>query len=213
MFADRLDGGRQLAALMKSLKGQKDAIVLGLVRGGVVTAYAIAQELKLPLGVMSVKKIGAPYQPELALGAVCADGSTYFNSRVMAAFGLREQDCSQAVLQKQLEAQEKLKRFVLPGQSLMLKNQTVILVDDGLATGATMMASIASARAQGASKVVVAVPVAAVDSFRRAKEAADQVYCLLVPEDFSAVGEFYYDFSQVEDEEVLLLINRAAGLA
>lgn len=203
MFLDRLDGGRQLASRMKKYQNSQEAIVLGLVRGGVVTAYAIAKELQLPLSVMSVKKIGAPDQPELALGAVCADGSTYFNSRVLNAFGLKEQDCAQAVIQKQQEAQEKMMRFILPGKSISLNDKVIILVDDGLATGATMLASISSARAQGASKVVVSIPVAALDSLVKIKEAADEVYCIEVPEDFSAVGEFYRDFSQVEDTEVL----------
>lgn len=203
MFVDRLDAGRQLASRMKPYQARKEVIVLGLVRGGVVTAYALAKELSLPLGIMSVKKIGAPYQPELALGAVCADGTTYFMDRILRAFGLSEQDCAHAVLQKQKEAQEKYQRFAISGKAHSLKKQTVILADDGLATGATMMASIASARAQGAASVVVAVPVAARDSLAKVKQAADEVYCLEVPEDFSAVGEFYRDFSQVEDAEVL----------
>jgi putative phosphoribosyl transferase len=206
-FADRADGGRQLAAALGKYQGNKQAIVLGLVRGGVATAYAIAESLHLPLGVMSVKKIGAPNQPELALGAVCADGSTYFNPRVMQAFDISEEDVAQIVAQKQKEAEEKLKRFLIPGHTQVLKNKIAILVDDGLATGATMMASIASARAQGAAKVIVAVPVAALDSLAKAEESADEVYCLYAPEDFMAVGEFYRDFSQVEDQEVLDILT------
>lgn len=207
-FANRVDGGRQLAATLAKYQGNKEAIVLGLVRGGVPTAHAIARELHLPLGVMSVKKIGAPHQPELALGAVCADGSTYFNPRILQSFGLSEEDVTQSISQKQKEAEEKLKRFHIPGHVQVLKNKIVILVDDGLATGATMMASIASARAQGAAKVVVAVPVAALDSLAKAEEAADEVYCLYAPEDFMAVGEFYRDFSQVEDDEAIAFLDQ-----
>lgn len=209
-FADRLDGGEKLAALLHPYKNNKDAIVLGLVRGGVVTAYAVANELNLKLGVMSVKKIGAPFQQELAIGAVCADGASYIHEELALRVGVREAELLQESKKKQQEAKEKLAKFLPYAFQGSLEDKTVILVDDGLATGATMRASIVSARAQGAAKVVVAVPVAAYDSFTEVEQEADEAFALMTPQDFMAVGEFYRDFSQTEDEEVISYLKLAA---
>lgn len=209
-FADRLDGGHRLAQALHQFKDSKDTVVLGLVRGGVVTAYAVAKALHLPLGVMSVKKLGAPFQPELAIGAVCSDGSLYINEQLVERIGISRGDLMGESKIKQEEAKRKLALFKPYGYPGSLEGKTVILVDDGLATGATMRASIASARAQGAFKVVVAVPVAAYDSFTEIEMDADEAVALSAPSEFMAVGEFYRDFSQTEDEEVVEYLKLAA---
>jgi putative phosphoribosyl transferase len=202
-FSNRTQAGVALVEPLRAYKNHPNAVVFGLLRGGVPLAHAISKGLNIPLQILSVKKIGAPFQPELAIGAVCQDGSYFLNERLVAYFTFSLKDMKEEIAQHQKLALEKYKKFSAYLPPIHLKGKIAILVDDGLATGATMMASIQSAKNQGASKVVVAVPVASIDSFEQAKEAADDVVCLATPEDFSAVGQFYHDFTQVEDEEVI----------
>lgn len=202
-FYDRTQAGKALFEPLKAYKDKKDVVVCGLLRGGVPLAHAISKGLGIPLQVISVKKIGAPFQSELAIGAVCQDGSYFLNSRLAAYFGFSEETLREEIANHKEMALEKYKKFSPYLPAIPLKGKTAILVDDGLATGATMMASIQYAKNQGAERIVVAVPVASVDSFEQAERVADEVVCLMTPESFNAVGEFYRDFTQVEDEEVL----------
>lgn len=202
-FVDRLQAGEALVEPLKAYKNRKDVAVFGLLRGGVPLAFAISQGLNVPLQVLSVKKIGAPFQPELAIGAVCQDGSFFLNRELTSYFSFSEEKIKEEIQRHKLIAEEKYKKFSSYQAPFSLKGKIAILVDDGLATGATMMASIQCAKNQGASRVVVAVPVASRDSLEQAESAADEVVCLMAPEAFGAVGEFYRDFTQVEDEQVL----------
>ncbi|MFV0340512.1 MAG: phosphoribosyltransferase [Parachlamydiaceae bacterium] len=206
-FFNRTEAGKALVKPLKAYKNNSQAVVFGLLRGGVPLAHVISKGLNIPLQILSVKKIGAPVQPELAIGAVCQDGIFFIHERLVAYFSISKEQMKETIAQHQKLALEKYKKFSVYLSPIDLKGKIAILVDDGLATGATMMASIQSAKNQGASKVVVAVPVASIDSFEQAKEMANEVVCLAIPEDFSAVGRFYRDFTQVEDEEVIEFLS------
>lgn len=206
-FRDRKEAGSQLASLLENYKNRSDTLILGLARGGVVTAASVAVKLHLPLDVMCPRKVGAPFNPELAIGAITETGEGIFHTSL-----IQQLEVTQAYLehQVQLERQEakhrlKIYRAGLPERSLSGKN--VILVDDGLATGATMKAAISSARAERAKKVIVAVPVSPEDTLEAIRELADEVACLATPPFFQAVGQFYEDFSATEDEEVIALLQ------
>lgn len=207
MFRNREDGGNQLALLLQKYKNHSSAIVLGLPRGGVVTAHALARELKLPLDILSLRKIGAPQNPELALGAVSATGEVFLNEDLIARLGVSRRDLQEKIDNEKRRAEERFQKFRKGRPPLQLEGKTVILVDDGLATGATMQAAILAAKEQRAGRVVVAVPVAAPDSLEEVERNADEVACLATPYFFQAVGEFYEDFSQTEDEEVERLLQ------
>ena len=209
MFADRTDAGRSLAASLKAHAGAADTLVLGLPRGGVPVAFEIAQSLKLPLDVLVVRKLGLPWQPELAMGAIASGGALVRNEEVVRYLGDRA-DAFEAVRareQAELERRERDYRGDRP--PLAMRGRTGILVDDGLATGATMEAAVRSLRALGARRVVVAVPVASAEARERIGEVADEVVCLATPMSFSAVGQWYADFGQTEDTEVRDLLDRA----
>lgn len=202
-FIDREQAGKLLIEPLKAYKNRKDAAVFGLLRGGIPLAFALSEGLGVPLQVLSVKKIGAPFQEELALGAVCQDGSYYLNQELTSYFSFSEDKIKEEIKRYKALAEEKYKRFSPYQVPFSLKGKVAILVDDGLATGATMLASIQCAKNQGASRIVVAVPVASRDALEQAEAEADEVVCLKVPDEFHAVGEFYRDFSQVEDDRVL----------
>ncbi len=209
VFLDRTDGGKRLVPLLKQYEKNPDAVVLGLVRGGVVTADAVADGLDLPLGIMSVKKIGAPFQPELAMGAVCADGTVFLNQSLLDRLSISPSQLQGEIAKKKAEALVKEKTFQKYCPQIDLEGRIVILVDDGLATGASMHASVLSAKERGANKVVVAIPVAAADSYNEICLVADEVVAVATPYDFMAVGEFYRNFAQVEDEEAIECLKKA----
>ena len=208
-FADRADAGRALATALESHQGAADTIVLGLPRGGVPVAYEVAMALDLPLDVLVVRKLGLPWQPELAMGAIASGGALVINDEVVrhlrgdsAAF-----EAVRAREQAELERRERDFRGDQP--PLDMRGRTGILVDDGLATGATMEAAVGALQALGARKVIVAVPVASGEARDRIAAVADQVVCLATPMMFSAVGQWYGDFGQTEDAEVRDLLARA----
>ena len=207
MFRDRVEAGELLAHALKAYDKNPKAIVLGLPRGGVVTAYAVAKKLTLPLDILSLRKIGAPQNPELALGAVSATGEIFLNEDLISHLGVPEGALASKIKSERERALERYERFRKGREPLHLEGKTVILVDDGLATGATMQAAILTAKAQGAARVVLAVPVAAPESLEEVKDNADEEVCLNTPFFFQAVGQFYEDFSQVEDEEVISLLK------
>lgn len=209
IYADRADAGRALAAALESRRGEDGTIVLGLPRGGVPVAYEIADRLDLPLDVLVVRKLGLPSQPELAMGAIASGGALVRNEEVVRYLsgcdGVFE--AVRAKEQRELERRERDYRGDRP--PLDLRNRTGILVDDGLATGATMEAAVRALRALGARRVVVAVPVASPEARDRIAAVADEVVCLAAPMFFSAVGQWYHDFGQTSDEEVRDLLARA----
>ncbi len=192
-FRDRTDAGQQLAGALQQFLHSANAVVLGLPRGGIPVAYQIARQLGLPLDVVVVRKVGAPGQPELALGAVASGGAR-------AAMAEREH----------LEVVRREALFRAGRGPLDVKDRVCIIVDDGLATGATMEAAVRALRMLGAARLIVAVPVASRDAVNRLERSADEVVCLLQPPWFRSVGQWYDDFEQTSDEEVArLLAGRA----
>ena len=210
-FPNRAEAGRRLAEKLEQYAGRDDVIVLGLPRGGVPVAYEVAQRLRVPLDVFIVRKLGVPGFEELALGAIASGGVRVLNDDVVRALPNANQLIESITAREtaELERREQAYRDGRPAPEL--PGRTVILVDDGLATGATMRAAVAALRQLGAARIVVAVPVGAADTCRELKEEVDETVCTMAPEWFQAVGQFYEDFSQTSDEEVRELLTRAAG--
>ncbi len=206
LFRDRSDAGKQLAQRLIAYKDKSGTIVLGLPRGGVVPAYEVAKLLELPLDIVVPRKIGAPDNPELAVAAIAEDGSIVINDQLMNDLGLKLQDLQGLIAQEKKEAARRMKLYRAGRAPLELAGKTVILVDDGIATGATMRAAIASVRARGAKTIIVAVPVAPPEVLDEIRPEVDDILCLLVPTIFFGVGGFYENFLQTEDQEVIDLM-------
>lgn len=209
LFKNRREAGCLLARSLTSYAGDKNGIVLALPRGGVPVAYEVAKTLALALDIMLVRKLGAPGQEELAIGAIASGGQIVLNEAIVAALSLSAEDIAsvQAREQQELDRRAQMYRGTRPQADLRQKN--VIIVDDGLATGATMQAAILALRKQAPNKVVVAVPVAAKEAIVRIQGAADEVLCLVSPESFTAVGCWYQEFSQLTDNEVMDSLEKA----
>jgi predicted phosphoribosyltransferase len=201
-FRDRADAGRRLAEKLGSYAGRSDVLVLALPRGGVPVAFEIARALGAPLDILLVRKLGVPGQEELALGAIASGGVRVLNQDVVEELGIAATaiDAIAADEQCELERRERIYRGDHP--ALDPRGRTVILVDDGLATGATMLAAVGALRRQQPARLVVAVPVAAHSSCAQVRAAADDFICILTPEPFYAVGLWYADFSPTTDEQV-----------
>lgn len=207
-FIDRTDAGRQLAEqLMDS--AERNPIVLGLPRGGVPVAYEIARALGAPLDVWVSRKIGTPGQPELGVGAVSEGGSVYLNRGLMRQLGLEEEDLANAAEREAREVTRRALRFRNHGRPPELRGRTVILVDDGIATGGTVRAAIPSLRAHHPRELILAVPVAASQSLEEIAPEVDRVVCVEASPALWAIGEWYEDFTQVSDEEVVRLLEAA----
>ncbi|MGI9101855.1 MAG: phosphoribosyltransferase [Terriglobales bacterium] len=209
MFRDRLDAGETLARRLTEFAGRNDAIVLALPRGGVPVGYEVARQLHLPLDVFVVRKLGAPGQPELAMGAIASGGVRVVNREVVDAMGIPEWSVEQVAQQEQAELERRERQYRGERPPLETRGKTVILVDDGLATGSSMRAAAAALRRQGAARIVVAVPVAARATCDQLRAEGNEVVCATTPEPFFAVGQWYQDFSQTSDEEVRELLERA----
>ena len=209
IYADRAAAGRALAAALESHRGEDGTIVLGLPRGGVPVAFEIASRLELPLDVLVVRKLGLPSQPELAMGAIASGGALVRNEEVVRYLGGREAAFEAVHAQEQRELERRERDYRGDRPPLDLRERTGILVDDGLATGATMEAAVRALQALGARRVVVAVPGASPEARERIAAVADEVVCLATPMLFSAVGQWYADFGQTEDAEVRDLLDRA----
>ncbi len=213
-FQDRADAGRFLARELNAYRHREDVIILALPRGGVPVGYEVAQYLGAPLDVFAVRKLGVPGYEELAMGAIGSGGVCVLNADVIAALGENAQQALERVIENEraeLEARETRYRDGRPFPDV--RGRCVILVDDGLATGATMRAAVRAIRQQGAGKIIVAVPVAAELSCREMREEADEVVCATTPEPFYGVGQFYKEFAQTTDDEVRELLRRAADRA
>ncbi len=208
-FKDRMEAGKKLASLMKQYHQNPDAVVLGLARGGVVVAYALAEILELALDVLCVRKIGAPNNPELAIGAITSSGDCFYNEDLIAYLGVSKDYIRRAEESEKKLAEQREKFYRKDREKIPLKGKIAIIVDDGLATGATMHAAIESVRKNNASRIIVAVPVSAPDTYQKIKVQVDEVVCLEKPYEFQAVGQFYQEFFQVEDDEVMDLLHKA----
>ena len=206
-YANRRQAGMVLARHLQHLAGRRDVVVLGLPRGGIPVAYEVARALQAPLDVFVVRKLGFPGHEELAMGAIASGGIRVLNDDVLAWYRPAQTTIDQVsrIEQAELERRERVYRDGRP--LLPLKGRTVILVDDGLATGSTMHAAVLAARRLEPSRVIVAVPVGALETCRRLGEAADEVVCARTPDPFHAVGLWYADFSQTTDEEVRHLLS------
>ncbi len=210
LFEDRTDAGRQLAARLGAYRDESP-VVLGLPRGGVPVAYEVARELDAPLDVCVVRKIGAPIQPELGIGAVSEEGVVYVDRRAQRMVGVSDVELAQLVAQKRREVDERVRRFRRGRPPVDIRGRTVIVVDDGIATGGTARAAVQALRLRGASKIVLAVPVAASDSLDELAPIVDAIVCPYPQEIFYAVGLWYEDFTPTTDDDVVELLERASA--
>ncbi|MFB7391896.1 phosphoribosyltransferase family protein [Streptomyces sp. NPDC056191] len=206
-FSDRTDAGRQLAARLGHLKGH-DVVVLGLPRGGVPVAAEVADALDAPLDICLVRKLGVPQQPELAMGALGEGGVRVVNERVLHEAGVGARDLAAVEEREHLVLDQRARRYRGSRPSVPLEGRTVLVVDDGLATGATALAACRVVRARGAARIVLAVPVAPRGWTARLGGEADETVSVHAPEVFSAIGQFYRDFTQTPDAEVVACLDR-----
>lgn len=205
-FADRVDAGKRLVSALKGLV-DKDAVVLAIPRGGVVVGYEVAKALGLPLDVIIPRKIGAPSNPELAIGAMTEDGTVLVDNRLVERLGVSEAYIQQESEGQKLEIQRRLNLYRGDIPYPNLENRDVIIVDDGIATGSTMKAALASVRNRRAKTIIIAIPVGPPSTIKELGKTADHVVCLYTPEPFYAIGQFYENFSQTQDEEVTKLLK------
>jgi predicted phosphoribosyltransferase len=208
-FQNRSDAGRQLAAQLTQYANHPDLRILALPRGGVPVAFEIAQTLHAPLDVWVVRKLGAPGIPELAIGAIATGGVQLISPGISGRLGLSHRQIEEIAAPERIELERREKAYRGARPPVDVSGQTVILVDDGLATGATMRAAIAALRHRHPARIIVAVPVAARSVCDQLSREADQVICLWTPADLDSVGQWYENFSQTSDEEVCDLLNRA----
>jgi len=211
MYLDRKDAGLRLVEELGDYKGRGDVVVLALPRGGVVTGFEIAAGLKVAMDVLIVRKIGFPYQPELAIGAVSETGAVFLNHKLIKAYGVADDYVENEINRQKEEIARRVKLYREGKKITELKNRTVILTDDGVATGATMKAAIAALKEEKLKELVIALPVAPPDTADELKKTADKFICLETPPDFMAVGGYYRDFTQVTDEEVIKYLRKAWG--
>ncbi|HEV2387741.1 MAG TPA: phosphoribosyltransferase [Candidatus Acidoferrales bacterium] len=208
-----MEAGRQLGAKLQSYANRQDVVVMAIPRGGVPIGFQVAAALGARLDVFILRKLGVPWQEELAFGAIASGHVRVLNTEVVEATGLSELDIERvtAVEKRELDRRERLYRGDRP--PVDVKGMSVILVDDGIATGSSMKAAIAALRQMNPARLVVAVPVAPLLTCQRLRHEVDEFLCLRQPEDFYAVGQFYDDFTPVSDEEVIELLGRSAALA
>ena len=209
LFKDRRDAGRKLAQKLKDYAGRKDVIVLALPRGGVPVAYEVAKSLNIPMDIFIVRKLGWPGHEEMAIGAIASGGVRVLNQDIVQYLNIPEA-LIDAVAQRELRELERREHAYRGDRpSLDVKDRTVIIIDDGLATGASMRAAVAGVRAHHPAHIVIAVPTAALETCESLKHEVDQVICATTPEPFYGVSRWYEDFSQTTDEEVRTLLQEA----
>jgi len=210
IFRDREEGGRELGLRLRALGVHDDLLVLGLPRGGVPVACEAAAVLAAPVDVLVVRKLGAPHNPELAVGAIAFGGVTVYNDELLEMLNLTEQDLEPTRRRELAELTRRERAYRGGAAPLAVTNRTVILVDDGVATGATMHAAVLATRRLGPQRIIVAAPTAASDSVARLERVADRVVVLETPEPYYAVGAWYAAFPQLRDEEVVACLAAAA---
>lgn len=203
MFHNRQHAAELLAGKLKSYKNRKNTLVAGLPRGGVVTAFTISQKLNLPIAAIPVKKIRHPFESELAVGAVAPENTIFYNKSL--ASNLARKDLVRQLLQAEKELEKSKKKFY--PKEIDFTGKTIILTDDGIATGATVETAILFLKKKKAAKIILAVPVASTDTVEKLKDKVDKMVVLEQPANFSAVGQFYKEFGQVEDKTVKTILN------
>lgn len=206
-FVDRVEAGQRVA---EQLKGCDATLVVALPRGGVVVGYEIATALSLPLEVICPRKIGAPHNPEYAIGAITESGEMSVDPSLVEALGYSKEEINRIIADERAEAQRRAALYRSGRLPHPIRGERVILVDDGIATGSTMRAAIASVKQQGAASITLAVPVAPPETLRALKQEVDRIVCLDQPASFFAVGQFYHQFNQTSDDEVIALLQRCA---
>jgi len=208
-FRDRTHAGRALARRLENLAGRSDVTVLALPRGGTPVAFEVAKALRAPLDVLVVRKLGVPWSPEFAMGAIASGGERLLDDVLVRELGISARDVEEVAGNEayELERRERVYRGGRPAPDL--RGRTVILVDDGLATGSTMRVAVRAVRRQAPARVVVAAPVAAPEACELLRGEADEVVCAEMPDPFLGVGRWYMDFSQTSDEEVCRLLEDA----
>lgn len=211
-FTDRREAGRELASRLAHYKGRDDLVVLALPRGGVPVAFEVARALGAPMDVFIVRKLGLPGHRELAMGAIASGGVRVLNDDVVRWYGVPESIIDAVAAEEQAELERRAAAYRDGKPPIDLQGRVVLLIDDGLATGSTMKAAVQAVRAYRPSRVVVAVPVGARETCRELGAAADEVVCARTPEPFSAVGQWYRDFSQTTDAEVRALLHETPEL-
>lgn len=211
IFKDRVDAGQQLAKKLAEFKDKKNVVVLGLPRGGVVTSFEIAKALNLPMDIIVTRKIGAPDEPEFALGAIMKNGKGVFDDGVITAANITKDYLKKTIVQEMKEAKRRITLYRGNRAPLNLRGKTALLIDDGVATGATMRAAIMSAREKGAIKVIAAIPTIANDTVKLLKKEADELVYLDAPVFFGGVGQFYESFEQTTDDIVVDLMHKSGS--
>jgi putative phosphoribosyl transferase len=209
-FLDRHDAGHFLAEKLAKYKNNSKVIVLALPRGGVPVGYEIARHLKVPLDIFLVRKLGVPFYEELAMGAIATGGVRVLNPEVVKKMGITEEMIETVAQEEERELNRRESEYRGDRPSLELRGRIVILVDDGLATGASMRAAVAALKQHEPDKIIVAVPVGAAETCKLFEHEVDEVICGMVPEDFVAVGRWYKEFRQITDEEVIELLNNVS---
>ncbi|HWI16535.1 MAG TPA: phosphoribosyltransferase [Vicinamibacterales bacterium] len=209
-FRDRVEAGQQLAERLLSYRNRADVVVLALPRGGVPVAYQISQALNVPLDVFVVRKLGVPGHEELAMGAIATGGIRVVNEDVVIPFGIPSTVVDSVACSEQIELERREQLYRGTRAAIGLANKTVILVDDGLATGSTMRAAVIAARQQHPARVIVAVPVGAPSTCAALARDADEAICVRMPDPFVAVGLWYRDFAPTSDHEVRELLGNAS---
>jgi putative phosphoribosyl transferase len=212
-FRDRRDAGRRLATNLATYARRPDVIVLALPRGGVPVAFDVAQALAAPLDVFLVRKLGMPGHEEFAIGAIASGGVTVLNEDTLREYGVSREQVADVVEAEQRELERREHRYRGDRAFPDLAGRTVILIDDGLATGSTMRAAVAALRQERPARVIVAVPTAPAETCEELRTIVDEMVCLITPDPFYAVGLWYEDFSQTTDEEVRELLESAARFA
>lgn len=209
LFRDRVDAGRQLAAHLTAYADRQDVLVLALPRGGVPVAGEVAQALHAPLDIILVRKLGVPGHSELAMGAIASGGIHVVNQSVVEQLNITHEQLSEVAATELIELERRERAYRGNRPAPQLRDQTVILVDDGLATGSTMLAAVKAVQEQAPARVVVAVPVAALETCEKFQQQVDEVICVQTPQPFYAVGSWYDNFSQTSDDEVRQLLASA----
>jgi predicted phosphoribosyltransferase len=211
-FADRADAGRALADHLKQYARRDDVVVFGLPRGGVPVAYEVSRALGAPLDVLVVRKLGVPWQSELAMGAIASGDALYVDEELVRETAVSEREFERVLAQEKAQLARREALFSDPQRARVdVANRTAIIVDDGLATGATMTVAARALRARAAAKIIAALPVAPYDAAARIGGEIDEFVCVLTPESFFAVSQFYSDFNETTDDDVRAILARASS--
>ena len=210
-FRNRIDAARRLAAALEQYATSPNLLVLALPRGGLPVGYEIARAINAPLDVMLVRKLGVPGHEELAMGAIASGGIRILSEDIIAAFAIPERVIATVAANEEAELERRERTYRGHQPPPLIRGRTIILVDDGLATGSTMRAAAAALRSQQPERLIVAVPIAPAETCAALSREVDEVYCLMTPEPFFSVGTWYEDFSQVTDEEVRSLLEAASA--